>query len=104
MKNWLENIRKSDQTLKLSKKIINSSEETVIKEKEFVAESQESKMLELNGVILGLESVSKEQAIEDNCLVVNQMEMKTYNKEILDNFISDVNNFCSEVMLFKASL
>lgn len=35
---------------------------------------------------------SKEQAIEDNCLVVNQMEMKTYNKEILDNFISDVNN------------
>ena len=35
---------------------------------------------------------SKEQAIEDKCLVVDQIEMKTYNKEILDNFISNVNN------------
>lgn len=35
---------------------------------------------------------SKEQAIEDNCLVVDQIEMKTYNKEILDSFVSNVNN------------
>ena len=35
---------------------------------------------------------SKEQAIEDKCLVVDQIEMKTYNKEILDSFVSNVNN------------
>lgn len=35
---------------------------------------------------------SKQQAIEDNCLVVDQIEMKTYNKKVLDDFVSDVNN------------
>lgn len=35
---------------------------------------------------------SKEQAIEDKCLVVDQIEMKTYNEEILDSFVSNVNN------------
>ena len=35
---------------------------------------------------------SKEQAITDNCLVTSLDEMKTYNKEVLDTFISNVNN------------
>lgn len=35
---------------------------------------------------------SVESAIKDNCLVIISKESKTYNKEILENFIKDVNN------------
>ena len=33
-----------------------------------------------------------EQAIKDNCFIINENEMVNYNENILDDFMNDVNN------------
>ena len=35
---------------------------------------------------------SIEQALQDNCVVINEAELKNYNNDVFNNFIKDVNN------------